>query len=77
MAYFSNGTEGAIYQERYCSRCWHDRDGVCPIIAAHLVYNYDECNKKSSILHILIPRSENGIGNEECLMFIPVESVKK
>jgi len=32
---------------------------------AHLLHNYDECNNDKSILVLLIPRSENGLGNEE------------
>jgi len=70
MAYFANGTEGELYEDEYCSRCIHDENGDCPILLLHLLYNYDECNKKDSFLHVLIPRAESGIGNEQCKMFI-------
>lgn len=68
MGYFSNGTEGMLYQEQYCNRCKHDENNDCPIWLAHLVKNYEECNKKDSILHLLIPR--DGIRNLQCKMFI-------
>ena len=56
MGYFSNGTEGAIFEERFCSRCAHsdyregkdfgDRDNPpCPIWMAHLLYAYELCNE--------------------------------
>lgn len=71
MAYFSNGTEGDLYFERYCSRCVHDRNEDCPIWALHLAHNYEECNKPGSFLHALIPRSKDGLSNEECRFFTP------
>lgn len=76
MAYFSNGTEGAIYEEHYCSRCQHYRgmDG-CPILSAHMLYNYRDCNDETSILHILIPRSKDKLSNEQCAMFIEKQAV--
>lgn len=68
MGYFSNGTEGDQYEWHYCVRCIHYP--TCAVWDAHLLYNYEECNKEESILHILIPRGEDGLGNEECTMFI-------
>ncbi len=76
MGYFSNGTEGMRYEEEYCSRCIHgDKNGAgsCAVIAAHFVHNYKECNNKESILHMLIPRTEDGIFNDVCLMFVARE----
>jgi len=70
MGYFSNGTEGMDYQNNYCSRCVHDVNSDCPIWLAHLIYNYAECNKEDSILHMLIPRTEDGLDNEQCRLFI-------
>lgn len=71
MGYFSNGTEGECYEEQYCSRCVHQKidDGGCAVWFAHLMANYDECNNPDSILHMLIPRRKNGVGNEQCAMF--------
>lgn len=66
MAYFSNGTEGMIYEERYCDRCLHQEG--CPVWDAHLLYSYRDCNDESSILHMLIPR--DGGRNSQCRMFV-------
>lgn len=77
MAYFPNGTAGLDYEDRYCARCIHnnDPDRCCPILLLHALHNYDECNKDDSFLHVLIPRSESGIDNEQCSMFIPATSM--
>ena len=73
MGYFSNGTEGMAYQEAYCERCVHwpkdPADGGCAVWLAHLMRNYDDCNDKRSVLHVLIPRSEDGLRNEQCKLF--------
>lgn len=71
MGYFSNGTEGEIYEGDYCSRCVHQKidDGGCAVWFLHMLHNYDECNKPNSFLHSLIPLVKDGIGNEQCLMF--------
>lgn len=72
MGYFPNGSTNSDYEERYCVRCVHDREAKpCAVLEAHLLHNYAECNNKASILHILIPISENGLGNDECRMFWP------
>ena len=70
MGYFSNGTEGMDYQAAYCDRCVHGADYDCPVWNAHLDHNYEECNKPESILHTLIPRSKDGLDNEQCRMFL-------
>ena len=66
MAYFSNGAEGLDYEKQWCERCAHYPD--CAVLLAHSQYNYEHCNNKESILHILIPRK--GIHNEKCKMFM-------
>lgn len=70
MAYFSNSTEGLAYEDQYCDHCIHQHqdDGGCMVMFIHSLYNYQECNKKDSILHILIPRDKSG-NNLECSMF--------
>jgi hypothetical protein len=74
MGYFSNGTEGTDYEARYCDRCLHqdgkDGKGGCAVWLAHVLGNYDECNKEDSILHLLIPLSKDKLSNEECEMFV-------
>jgi hypothetical protein len=75
MGYFSNGTDGAMFEEEYCNNCVHEKiDSFCPVMEAHQLYNYDDCNNKNSILHILIPRDEKGY-NQPCAMFIKKEDV--
>lgn len=80
MGYFSNGSEGMDYEADYCDRCVHqngpDGDSVCAVWAAHKFHNYKECNNKESILHMLIPRSEEGLGNGQCLMFVEDKRAK-
>lgn len=71
MGYFSNGTEGEMYEETYCRRCVHygpDEGPGCAVWLAHLLHNYDESNNADSILHVLIPIGVEG--NEECSMFL-------
>lgn len=60
MAYFSNGTEGMDYRERYCERCEHlpeDQNTDCPIWSAHFFHNSDRHTNEAvkSILDMLIP----------------------
>jgi hypothetical protein len=74
MGYFSNGTEGMIYEEMFCYRCAHYQDGMCPVLTVHAVYNYDACGDDAravalkSILDRLIPRDSTGL-NDCCTMF--------
>lgn len=76
MGYFSNGTEGEFYFAEYCSRCIHnDETKGCPVWMLHMEYNYEECNKPHSFLHVLIPRSKDRLGNERCSMFVPAPSM--
>lgn len=73
MGYFSNGTEGEMYVEEYCSKCIHNE--ACPVWGLHLMHNYEECNKDGSFLHVLIPRSKDGLRNERCAMFVRAPSM--
>lgn len=75
MGYFSNGTEGAIYEERYCVNCIHYGDkpeegNQCSVWDAHLLYNYVQFDQPivKSVLEMLIPRKE--IGNGQCKLFV-------
>jgi hypothetical protein len=77
MGYFSNGTEGDSYEAAFCFRCIHQngKDGQsgCAIWLAHMLHNYEECNKPESILHLLIRRGDWKKGepwNFECEMFV-------
>lgn len=68
MAYFSNGTEGDMYCKQWCDRCLH-QDSGCTVWLLHMLYNYDECNKKESMLHVLIPIRQDGFA-DKCTMFV-------
>lgn len=71
MGYFSNGTEGRDYQDKWCFRCLHDnydKQIFCPIWDAHLSYAYD--GDYAAVLDLLIPRTKDGLGNERCTMFV-------
>ena len=72
MGYFSNSSEGMAYEARYCDRCLNQKpnDGGCTVWLAHMLFNYQECNKEDSILHLLIPRSADKLDNAQCTMFV-------
>lgn len=87
VGYFSNGTDGMIFEEQWCSRCVHsdhrpgkeigDRDNPpCPVWMAHLVFAYDLCNKTEDpgkqILEMLIEHKDDC--SNECKMFSPVDA---
>src|SRR6266498_3031742 len=68
MGYFANGTEGAMFEEAFCSRCVHSDlgpgkeigvDPPCPVWMAHMLYAYELCNEADHpgkvILDMLIP----------------------
>lgn len=74
MGYFSNSSESCSYESYYCDRCQHQGppDGPgCAVWLAHMLYNYQECNHEKSILHLLIPRTEDKLDNKQCAMFRP------
>lgn len=69
MGYFSNSTEGELYEAKHCNRCIHQRKGDgerdCAVWEAHLLYQDDE---GQDILDFLIPQGD-GNENLECTMF--------
>lgn len=42
MAYFSNGSEGAVFDDQ-CAKCKYG-DKPCPIAFVQMEYNYDQLN---------------------------------
>lgn len=85
MAYFSNGTEGLMYQEEYCFKCKNfrdlkdDRGYGCPIWDLHLLWGYKLCNSRSigkKMLDILIPE-EKGFMPKKCSMFLKGKEIPK
>lgn len=79
MAYFPNGTAGACYEEEWCDNCVHARDdegyGACSVMMLHNLFNYDQCKDDprgkaiAEILGLLIPRTKDDCGAEQCTMF--------
>jgi len=70
MGYFSNGSEGLMYEDVYCEVCVHQNaDHGCPCWSIHLQYNYEECNNKDSILHKMIPIDEETGMNLKCIFY--------
>ena len=83
MGYFSNGTEGMDYQERFCNRCVHDKNQDCPVWLVHLVFNYEQLKNHPKqhgpmreLLSALIPERADHLGNEQCKMFIERTDLK-
>lgn len=80
MGYFSNRSEGDSYHAALCQRCVHwpddESEGGCVIWMLHLIHNYDECNNPDSMLHVLIPRTEDNLHNKQCELFLPKEDTK-
>ena len=54
MAYFSNGSEGEVFDEQ-CSKCKYGQK-PCPIALVQYTYNNDACNNETAtgILDMLI-----------------------
>ncbi|MGI0106718.1 hypothetical protein [Salinimicrobium sp. WS361] len=54
MAYFSNGSEGMVFDGE-CSSCKYG-DKACPIALVQMVHNYSACNNEeaSKILDSLV-----------------------
>ena len=84
MAYFSNGTDGQIYQEEFCLKCvnWVNlndgRDYGCPIMDAHMVFEIHK-GPQAEVLRHFIPDStfndDHALCHSECIMFKTLESV--
>lgn len=85
MGYFSNGSEGMGYEERYCNRCRNWREDPetgfegCAIMDIHAEYNRaqfgntEESKTVKRILNMLIP-SKDGY-NQECRLFMRVDDI--
>lgn len=52
MAYFSNSTEGDMYEEKYCHNCINYKEdsgfSSCPILELHAKFNYEQHEKAYS-----------------------------
>lgn len=86
MGYFSNGSEGDMYEKKYCSKCVHAPDYKksldCPILALHEIWNYEQhgeddvSKEKKLILESFIPQTE-GHCNCQCTMFVEAKQEVK
>ncbi len=80
MAYFSNGTEGEIWENKYCARClnYSEDAGGCTILDVHMEWAYELCNSREAgkkILDTLIPME--GLFAGRCSMLRCGHSVGK
>ncbi len=77
MGYFSNGSEGEGYTDRWCDRCIHnDPEGpFCAVWMLHAEWNYSQYKDAAQkhALDALIP--PDGIFNAQCKMFIEAKDV--
>jgi len=74
MGYFTTGTEGELYEARYCSMCAHDCVAKCTIMQAHWVAAAtrdsgwaDDDSPTRMVLDMFIPRDNEG-NNMPCTM---------
>lgn len=71
MGYFSNGTEGRVWQDENCRQCARSDNPEAPgcwIWDQHLLYNGDP--KHRTRLDALIPRTWDGLWNETCSQYL-------
>jgi hypothetical protein len=64
MAYFSNGTEGEVFDEQ-CCKCRYG-DKPCPIAMVQSLYNYEACNNEVASKILLELVKNNG----DCTMYL-------
>jgi hypothetical protein len=78
MGYFANGSEGISYMEQWCSHCSNCGDDKyefgCSVWDLHTLFQGDRDSSPDGgpvgrTLDALIPRTEDGLGNERCTMF--------
>lgn len=79
MGYFSNGSEGSDYEEKYCRNCAHNatEDVACPVWLAHLGFAYTAKSDMKAVLDSMIPRSGDGLSNLKCVMHVPASRVNR
>jgi len=70
MAFFSNSTEGGIWEANNCAHCPADQT-KCPVLTAHYAYNGSQHQPGNEdlmgVLSILVPMFDS-IENEGCAM---------
>ncbi len=79
MAYFANGTDGMVYEDKWCCRCVHGHDAeesMCPVWFAHQLWNYDNRadGEIATVLDAMIPTREDGFP-DKYNMFVSTDDV--
>lgn len=75
MGHFSNGTEGKMYEGKWCNRCVHDiSEEGCPIMMLHFFHQGEEAAQP--LLDQIIPLNEKGY-NRKCKMFLNRKKLRK
>jgi hypothetical protein len=74
MGAFLTETEIGRYFGLFCAHCIHGGDRAstqeCTVWDVHMTYPLREVDDPRSILHVLIPRDEQG-NNLQCRLFVP------
>ena len=70
MGYFSNGTEGMIFEEQFCARCVHNKeDDICPVLDLHMNWNYEQF-KDNDVSKTKKMALDTFIVGNDCKMFV-------
>lgn len=79
MGYFSNGSEGDVYEHKYCSHCVHYHlgqwdEGCCAVWNAHMIGNYKQIENHdlATVLDLLIPSDERSFPTK-CAMYLATQ----
>ena len=76
--YFANGTEGEIFEAKWCARCLHNvkphgESPGCPVLYVHSLFNYEQCgdDEGAKAIHgilstMIAPQSDIG---SPCITF--------
>jgi len=67
----SNGTEGMIFMEQFCDKCWHETpgetpEGSCPIPLATMLYSINDAEYPNQWRYV--------DGKPTCISFFSRES---
>lgn len=72
MGYFSNSTEGSLYQAKWCVRCVHeDYDNGCTVMQLHFFFQ----DEMQDALSHFIPKKK--VRNKKCTMFVNRKKLRK
>ena len=66
----SNGTEGMLFDDRWCSRCVLDSDDNCEILACTLLYDIGDPQYPAEWIEDDVPYPQDS--NPRCTAFLPI-----